>query len=198
MKTIKFGDDTYKVPENYDELTLGKFIELTMIKEDELEVDKMIKIAEVLTGIPEEKLLDLPYTEFTKVQSACNFVFTFDNKDLQYIVEIDNCKFGFDHNITKYTAGEYFDLDYYVKNNSTVENLHEIMAILYRDVNNVDKSKQEPFNYTIVNYESDKTEERAKLFYDKMPASAAIAAQFFFLAVGMSSVDFMKDFLPSE
>ena len=200
MKIIKFSEtEKYNVPETWSELPLCKFMELSFIKEDTDEVDKILKIAIALTGISEEKLLNLPYTEFTKIQSACQFVFTEDNtKDIQYIIEIDNCKYGFDYDIAKMTTSEYFDIDHYVKNGNTIVNLNEIMAILYREVNNVDKSKQEPFNYTIVNYESDKTEHRAKLFYEKMPASAAIAAQFFFLMVGISCIESMKGFFQNE
>lgn len=195
MKTIKYENVIYTYPESWDELMLNKFIELTLIKEDEDELDKMIKIISALTGIPNEKLLDLPYTEFQKIQNACTFVFDDNKHDLQYIIEIDGVKYGFDYDITKMTAAEYFDIDHFIKGGDSVANLHELMAIMYREIidvdkcNNDDNSKQPPFDYTIVNYVSNDTDKRAKLFLEKMPASAAIAAQFFFLIVGMNCLE---------
>lgn len=196
MKTINYeGLGTFEYPEKWSELTLRKFQELNIIKEDTDEIDKMIKINSALTGIPEDALLALPYTEFNKINAACEFVFEKSNdQEIRYIFEAEGIRYGLSHDITKMSTAEFLDLDSYVRDkDNMMGNLHYILAILYRPIIKEDKRKKKPFCYEIEKYNSETVDDRAEIFLNKMPADVCLSTMVFSLALGLACMEHMKD-----
>ena len=70
--------------------------------------------------------------------------------------------------IKKISLGEYADLDEYMKN--SIKNLHYISAILIREVENGE----------LVKYNSDKLEDRALIFREKMSIEQLLGVFNFF------------------
>ena len=196
MKTINYeGLGTFEYPEKWSELTLRKFQELNIIKEDTDEIDKIIKINSALTGIPEDALLALPYTEFNKITNNCRFVFEkTDDSELRYTFEIEGIKYGLSYDIAKMSTGEFLDLDSYVRDqDNMIGNLHYVLAILYRPITKEDGRRKKPFCYDIEKYDSTNIDERAELFLDNVTADICISIMVFSLALGLACMQHTKD-----
>lgn len=182
MIKIEIENKVYEMPSSFKELTLGKFIEVNQIfKEDEY--DKNIEMVSIISGIQKDILLDLPYSEFIKLSNECDFIKNEIDKKPEYIVEIDNTKYGMQFDFSKMSTGEYLDIDHFSKGNY-IDNLHILMAIIYRPILN-----GEGLEYEIENYTSRTLQSRANLFYEKMPAQFAISASVFFCLIGIFSLE---------
>lgn len=192
MITINLEGKEYKMPNNWDELKLYQYMQTLDISENEnKDDDNMIKLISILSDIPEQLILDIPYTQYYEIENACRFLLEgFDEKPT-YTFTLNDIKYGMDFEIEKMSTGEFLDLDFFSKNPN--ENLHFINAILYRPIIKEDGRKNFP-QYTIEKYDSKSVLDRAEIFKNEMPAKYALSSSVFFSLVGLNYLTSMEDF----
>ena len=105
---------------------------------------------------------------------------------LTQFVTIDDVKYGFHPNLSEISTGEFADLDTLCKDFN--DNLHLIMAVLYRKV-----VLEKHGKYNIEPYDGE-VEERARLFKKKLPANVVNGALVFFWTIGS---DYLSGLLTS-
>ncbi len=135
------------------------------------------QIISVLTGIPENELKELDPDNFSflekklvpmlHVEKPTKIVFQFKHNDKEY---------GLVQDFYKLTMAEWVDLEVYSNGENVLDNIHKIMAILYRPV--VKKLKNN--KYQIENYNSNDIEQRAEEFLD-LPLEFYLSVSGFFL-----------------
>lgn len=135
------------------------------------------QIISVLTGIPENELKELEPDNFNflekklvpmlHVEKPSKIVFQFKHNDKEY---------GLVQDFYKLTMAEWVDLEVYSNGENVLDNIHKIMAILYRPV--VKKLKNN--KYQIENYNSNDIEQRAEEFLD-LPLEFYLSVSGFFL-----------------
>lgn len=183
MINIELEDKIYKFPSDWGELTIGMFQEILKVKEDN-DIEDAFKIVSILSGIAENDLDKLPYPEFLKLVDVSKFVFNESKSPISFELDIDNVTYKLIDDITKISVSEYIDLDRLLQEKEkTFENLHIILAILYRPKT----------NKGIETYNSDTVMERAAIFKQKMYCDKAIAAMLFTSAIGQSLLEHMLD-----
>jgi len=187
MSKIKFTIPDY--------LSLGNYKKLSLL-EHLTDLEKTIASLTILTDLSEETIRELQPSDLSSihgdvVDKAIEF-----NSEFYPVFELEGVMYGF-ADITKMTLGEYVDLDMLVK--EPINNLSEIMAILYRPIlkhrfKSFEYSFKQSFKvklgeaenifkyYTLEKYDSDVRAEKA-LLLDKMPASFALGALSFFLQI---------------
>lgn len=186
MRIIEIENKTYKFPSDWSELTLGKFQEVSEIKLTE-EMDTWLKIVSVLSGIPEEVLLELPFTEFNKLIELVQFVNNEATYEFKESFKLDNVTYKFNTNISKMTTAEFIDLDTLLRNKEhPTEHLHLIMAIMFRPVDKKGK---------ITSYNSDELEKRATLFKEKLTCDYVLSSILFSVALGQICLERSQDSL---
>lgn len=70
--------------DDYNKLSLGKYIEIQAISEDESleEIDRQAQILSVLTGVSENEIIHLPIVEYKELVSRTAFLLNY--KDIKY------------------------------------------------------------------------------------------------------------------
>ena len=70
--------------DDYNKLSLGKYIEIQAISEDESleEIDRQAQILSVLTGVSENEIIHLPIVEYKGLVSRTAFLLNY--KDIKY------------------------------------------------------------------------------------------------------------------
>jgi len=135
------------------------------------------QIISVLTGIPENELKELESDNFNflekklvpmlHVEKPSKIIFQFKHNDKEY---------GLVQDFYKLTMAEWVDLEVYSNGENVLDNIHKIMATLYRPV--VKKLKNN--KYQIENYNSNDIEQRAEEFLD-LPLEFYLSVSGFFL-----------------
>ena len=188
------------------EITIPDYLSINQFKQIESyehlsELDRMVKILSIVSNKTEDKLRELPSNSLIEIYSSIITKLT-DVKSLFFpIFELNGVKYGF-KSIAKMTLGEYIDLEMLAK--KPLENIEEIMAILYRPITkekfnsfrwalehgvSVAKGQVEDIfkYYEIEKYDVEKRFDNAEVLKD-MPASFAIASISFFLQVASLSL----------
>lgn len=186
MIKIEIDNKVYEMPSSFNELKLGKFIEANSIIGNDPD-ENVAELVSVLSGIPKDILLDLPYSEFIKLSNSCDFIKDGIEEKPQYIYELDGIKYGMQFDFSKMTTAEYLDIDHFSKDNH-IDNLHILMAIIYRPITNYVSDE----DYEIEPYTSKNIFTRAKLFDEKMPSICAISASVFFCLIGIFSLEIIQ------
>lgn len=174
MIKINVENNLYDFPENWDDVSLKKMIDIEYLDKSQLsQMKKTIKLISILTGIEYETLLNINIEDFNKLDLAW-MQEKISINDLQNIITIDGKRFGIVKDLKQLSLGEYADLDEYSKSDS--KNLHYIAAILIRPIIQEDGDL-----YIIEKYDSKTLEDRANLFLEKMKLSQILGMSSFFL-----------------
>lgn len=190
MITITIENEKYEMPSNWDELTLGKFMDCMQFKTDE---DDYTEIIASLSGIPKETLMNIPYQEYLKIQNQIQFITQNIDDKPEYIFKIDDVEYGMNFDFANISTAEFLDIEYFTKDNPT-ENLHILCAIIYRPIIAKDNRRKFPSNYIIEKYKSEDVISRADLFKDKMKAKYAVSASVFFSLIGINCLTYIQDY----
>ena len=188
MVKIKIGDKSYDFPETWQELKLGRWIAATsLVTEETDDITKNVRLVSAIAGIPEDDLLDLPYTEYVKLAQLSTALADLRPGEPAFELEIAGVKYGLATEISKMTTAEYLDLDSLVTDRDSLSsNLATVMAILYRPLGKDGKPER---------YRSSEVEERAALFLEEMPCSAVFSALSFSYSVAKASSESSADYI---
>jgi len=161
--------------------------------------EKMVSLISKMGNVDVEEVMQWTPTELTSVYKT--LLTSFDDLEPHFypIFELDGVLYGF-KSITSMTTGEYIDLERLAKN--PVDNLEQIMAILYRPItknrfNGLKWAFKSTYKialgeaenlfkyYEVEKYDNSKRGEQAELM-SKLPASISLGALSFFLVLGAS------------
>lgn len=175
------------IPENISEITLGQYIKYQELLERELDAvhfnRRKLALFTELTYKETERLRQSDYTKLLhKIDVALETEASFTNRFTMHGIE-----FGFMPNLDKMTIGEYADLTHY---GMEPENLHRIMAVLFRPV-----IKKEGDKYSIMSYNG--TEQYAEMMKD-MPLHCANGALVFFWSLANELQKATQKYLTQE
>ena len=157
MKTYKIKGNRYSVKR----LTIQDYYSLKMnIYMNDHE--NSFAVVSGLTGCPEKDLKTIPYQDWLEllidVQQEINRALSDRGEELQTTFLHEDTVYGM-MNLNECTIGEFIDLDIIVSSPDAEARLHEIMAILFRPLVDLD---QHP--YQIQDYDSDTSAARAESF----------------------------------
>lgn len=177
LLTVKNKD--YTIPEKWNQIGLGMYQEFMSKTKDVKDTTILDKIAiSSFTGLSINLIDKIRKQDIDVVKTELNKLLKVKmNTTLNTIIEIDGIDFGFHPKLKDLTFGEFVDLDNYLS--EPWENMHYIMAILYRPITSRKKKK-----YAIEEYDSDKSFDRANLFKDNLSVATVNGAASFFLTIG--------------
>jgi len=174
MIKVKIGKEEYKIE---SEMTVEQYQRI-QTQRVFLENVRPEKLLSVYLYIPESELKNANKKDIEFVEA---FVFTKltdnVNKDMIFTFELGGITYGFENDWGKLAWGAWKDLEF-LSSQDITENIHKILAVLYRPVKTIKGTK-----YSIEPYDADTIEERAELF-KKVPIKIWFgAAQLFFFIV---------------
>jgi hypothetical protein len=158
------------IPENISDINLWQFQRYDeLIKQDLDDYSFNIRKINIFTDIPIRDVKNISQVDFEKLLKQIDVSLSTDIP-FQSTFTIDEIKFGLIPNFDKISIGEFADLSKY---GMDVENLHYVMAILFRPIINENKKNE----YEIMNYQG--TEEFADLMR-KTPLNIVNSSLVFF------------------
>ena len=162
------------LPESIADITLAQYQRFDKLNiqlaEEEISIrDYNKRKIDLFSGIPYHKVDKVSQKDLESVMLQID---TALNREEEFTntFKIGEIEFGFIPNLDEITSGEYFDLNKY---GVEVDTLHNLMAILFRPIENKDKVG----NYNIQNYNG--TKEYANLM-KKTPMHVVNGALVFF------------------
>lgn len=191
LLTVKEKD--YTIPERWTQVNLGKYQDF-MSKSKDIEDETTLDLLAIssLTGLSMDLATKVRKTDIDVVKTELKSLFLKPmNSKLNTIIEIKGIEYGFHPKLKDITFGEFVDLDNYLE--KPWENMHYIMAILYRPI--LSKKKK---RYRIEDYDSDKSFDRANLFRDELSVATVNGAASFFLNIGLEYQNVLQSSLSKE
>jgi len=205
MIDIEIGNMVYKLPTDYSEITLGKYMDIMKIDKDIKEVEKLMNIISILSEISINDVRNIGISQIKLIQKSLMFLFeSKDHIQLQTIITINGKKYGFNRELNNISIGEFTDLDTFSKSKD-MEQLDYLMAVLYRPI---DDSEYGLFNYkNIINKFLDKEDyrikdyetndfktltERKNLFREYMTIDIVLSSMFFFIILRLVFIQNME------
>jgi len=127
------------LPTDWNEVTIDQYREVWKVYERETEAYNAVRRAiEVFAGLEQG---ELQHAEWTSIEKSASIIHWFLQEPdastmkmpLQPTITHKGKRYGFIPDWTKLTVGEFADLESYCQG-GTFDNLHKIMAVLYREI----------------------------------------------------------------
>jgi len=167
------------LPEEWEEITIKQYMGImkTLKQVGLRELEKVVKVITILTGIKEEDIYRTEISALMKLGAGLGqFIGQPPSEELKHIIEIDGVEYGFHPKLVDLTFGEWVDIDTYL-GNGVDDNLHKVMSVLYRPI--IAKQGEK---YQIEEYKPDK--DRQELFLNKMTVGDFYGVSVFFSDLG--------------
>lgn len=159
--------------DNYNKLTIGKYLELVEIIEDDTlaDIDRNVEIIALLDDKEVDVIYDLPLTEFNEKIQMTSFLYE-EPKPLQVstVYKLGDMELEACLNLNDLTTAQFIDYQTYVKDNSKLVELLSVFLI--------PKGHKYNKDYDIV--------EVQKVIRDNMPVTQAMGLSAFFLLLSKS------------
>lgn len=158
MIHFELNEKEYQFPENWDEVTLGQYVNIGRLQEERLDYNYselyLLRLIEILASAEEGELDDLSLEMVNKLGEATTFVSTQPDYDKSNEFWIDDVLYTPPTDLTKLSIGEFISLKTYQDGSKNIwEGAPWMLAILWRPTEKViDKEtkkevlKREKFN----------------------------------------------------
>jgi hypothetical protein len=165
-----------KVVEVSPHMTIGQYQKF--IRNQEHYKKNPVDLLSLYLGITTGQLKDLPVSQVEMVENYITneMAKDFEKDELHTNFEFNGVEYGLENDWSKLAWGAWVDFQVW-SSESIQENIHLLMAVLYRPV----ISKGKKGKYVIEKYKSDDVEDRAIQFKDLPVMYWLGAASFFFL-----------------
>ena len=176
---VKDGKEKqYKLPTEWDTVPIKQYIRIQkVLTEGHKDIEKVVKIIRILTDISEKDIYRLSVKNITELGRKLSVLLSSEPSDeLKPIIMVEDVEYGFHPKLVDLTFGEWVDIDS-VLTQGVNENLHKILAILYRPI-----TKRKGDKYLIEEYEPSK--EREQLFLNNLTVGDFHGASVFFSDLG--------------
>jgi len=175
---LTLDDKDYYIPQKWSEVSLGSYQRFMELANDETdEHTQSLNTISTLTGAPQGLLEKCKKSDIDKVLECVGGLLNHKvNTTLNMRITIDGVDYGFHPNLKDLTMAEFVDLDNNLK--EPWENMHKIMAILYRPIIKINKKK-----YEIEDYDSTKCMQNAEKLKEALSIATVNGASGFFLTI---------------
>lgn len=185
MITITIGKKQYEIEE---QMTVEQYQRIQLQKVF-LENIKPSKLLSVYLNIPETELKnakkkDIEFVEAFVFKKLTDGV----TKEMVFTFEMEGITYGFENDWGKLAWGAWKDLEF-LSSQDITENIHKILAVLYRPVTKVKGTK-----YVIEPYDADTIEERAEQF-KKIPIKIWFGSAQLFFFISKTYIEDIKNTL---
>lgn len=196
MIRIELEDKKYVVPTEFKDLDIGTFQKLDEVDKTANDKTRVIDYIHILTGIDKKLIMGIDIIYIRQLMKNFKFL-SIDKNDFDIIeaVKIDKI-YKLDKELYNMRFDMFIDLEEMTKDkDSVINNLHLIMAILYRPTI---KKKWWKRKLVIEPYDSESVKERAEFFKNNLMMDKVMGALFFFINLKMKYIQDTEDFLTQE
>tara|TARA_R110000744_G_scaffold196593_1_gene315893 strand:+ start:16578 stop:17183 length:606 start_codon:yes stop_codon:yes gene_type:complete len=165
---------SYTIIDSWEDVTLEKWAALiAKTKKAKGKAAEAIASITSLSSLPADLLRELSLNDVAKLMNKLADIQSRANSELKNKIVVEGETYGFMPDLSSITIGEYADLEHCI-GEGLQDNLHKVMAILYRPIT---KAKDHWYDIEPYNIETKKVREQ---IFKKMPAETVEAALVFF------------------
>jgi hypothetical protein len=172
------------------EMTLGMYQQININPE---RYKSTLQLISLFTGLSIHELKNLQKEQIELIELFLSDKIKYpDSKEIVLTFEHDGVEYGLENDWSKLAWGAWVDFEVYCADDNIYENLHKIMAVLYRPV--ISHDKKDPKKYKIEPYKSEDIEDRAEIMR-QVPVNIWLGASLFFLEIVNTYINTMRDSL---
>lgn len=168
------------IPESWNEVTLRKFQEVAQV-DIENERLKAIEIISIMADCDPDILKNTDIETLNEILNRLDWTKIPPDGEHKTEITVNGITYYL-VNLRSLSNGEWIDLDTYCE--SHIENIHKIMAILYRP------NGEE--------YNSKLSEERASVFLDEVKINDVFGTMLFFSLIGIKYMSHLETYIQEE
>ena len=186
MKEIKLT-----IPDRWSDITIETYQKYVKIQEGKgTEKTKVIKSLALLCNVSPFVVKKMAYKDLLEIMAIIKKMIDTEPKKEEFkkTFMFEGEEYGFVPNLSGISTGEYIDLETYCK--EPIENLHNIMSILYRKITNKVNKR-----YAIEPYNPDEFKEE---LFKKCTMDIALSSLGFFLNLGERLAKISHHFLSKQ
>lgn len=173
-----------------NEITIGMYQQINL---NPTKYKNPLQLISLFTNLTVHELKNMKKEQIELIEGflSSRLVVPDTNKLIMTFVH-DGVEYGLENDWSKLAWGAWVDFEVYCADDKIVENIHKIMAILYRPV--IYKDKKKPLKYKITPYKSEEIEERSELMR-YVSSSVWLGASVFFLEIVTIYINSIKSSL---
>ena len=173
-----------------NEITIGMY---QQINTNPTKYKNPLQLISLFTNLTVHELKNMKKDQIELIEGflASRFVVPDTNKLIMTFIH-DGVEYGLENDWSKLAWGAWVDFEVYCADDKIVENIHKIMAVLYRPV--IYKDKKNPLKYKIAPYKSEEIEDRAEVMR-YVGSSVWLGASVFFLEIVTIYINSIKSSL---
>jgi len=127
-------ENSYNIIDSWEDVTLESWAQLVAAaKGQKGKAQEAIEQVKALSDMPANIIRELSLDDISKLMKKLADIQSRANSKLQNKITVNGKEYGFHPNLEEITLGEYADLEHCIKDGME-NNLHKIMAILYRPI----------------------------------------------------------------
>lgn len=166
-------------------LTVEKY---QQIRSNPIKYSNTSEILALYLGVTVDELKDLPVDQIKFIEGLLTqHLLVPKVEDIYFTFEIDGITYGLENNWGKMTWGQWSDLEVFSQPDKIEQNIHVILALLYRGVK-IENGKK----YTLEKYKSAEVMERAEIFRKKLGVDVWFGCASFFLLIANAYIINLK------
>jgi len=181
---LVINDNKYYIPNKWNEVKLSSYMNfMNTYREDVSEAEQQLHLISTIVGASMDDVGDAKKSVIDGITDRlAELMANPASENLVLEFEIDGVEYGFNPNLSELKLKEFVDLDGKLENGW--QDMHKVMAILYRPIIKRHKEK-----YEIEDYDFRTAAKRADIFASEMSVEIVNAAASFFLTI---AVDYIK------
>ena len=173
-----------------NEITIGMYQQINL---NPTKYKNPLQLISLFTNLTVHELKNMKKEQIELIEGflSSRLVVPDTNKLIMTFIH-DGVEYGLENDWSKLAWGAWVDFEVYCSDDKIVENIHKIMAILYRPV--IYKDKKNPLKYKISPYKSEEIEERSEVMR-YVGSSVWLGASVFFLEIVTIYINSIKSSL---
>jgi hypothetical protein len=159
-----------------DELTIGQY---QQIQKNPRKFEDKTELLALYLGITKDELRSLPVEQIRVVEGFLSSNLLEPNtEEITFTFKLGETTYGLENNWGSITWGQWVDMEVFAQPDKINDNIHILMALLYRPVVIIEGT-----HYTVEKYDGNSLMERAELFKRECPISFWFGASRFFFTI---------------
>lgn len=136
----------------FKDLSVGEYQELFRIHNStDDQLDKAIQSVAILTGTTPKQVEELTLLEFNLASAELAVIFSGESITVKppRFLTLNGKKYAVEYNVRNLSAGQYIEIQSWIKDGKMIENMHKVIASLIYPVNFWNKGKNDPSEHEI-------------------------------------------------
>ncbi|MFA7708381.1 MAG: hypothetical protein WCX73_05515, partial [Candidatus Pacearchaeota archaeon] len=184
------------------EINLDKYMKIMQLDSDMEDIQMRIEVISILTGLKEEDIKNINIRDLKFIEKNLSFIYTEGDIKLQDKIKIQGKTYYLQSHLDDMKMYEFIDLEWFSKPDNYKFNIHNLMAILYREKKKSGNIFKNIFSYIYNRKEYVKSDEnfetRSEIFKNYMTSDIVKSTLIFFSILKTALINLSLGYSPAK